>query len=93
MGADEAAVLAGHARRGSRAADEVATFFNGGAPGRARRRTSSERPGAAWFHRGAAKVVFDFTVVDGRVQGITFRAAPEVLASVVRRDGASDARG
>ena len=30
---------------------------------------------------------FDFTVEDGLVRGITFRAAPETLARVVRRDG------
>nr|MBA2532445.1 RNA polymerase subunit sigma-70 [Nocardioidaceae bacterium] len=33
------------------------------------------------------KVVFDFTVNDGLVRAITFRAAPDVLAQVVRRDG------
>jgi hypothetical protein len=30
---------------------------------------------------------FDFTVVDGVVRRITFRAEPEVLAQVTRRDG------
>jgi hypothetical protein len=46
-----------------------------------------DRPAAAWFQRGRAMVVFDFAVADGRVQGITFRASPEVLATVARRDG------
>ena len=43
------------------------------------------RPGAAWFHKGAARVVFDFTVQGGRVTRIVFRAAPEVIATVTRR--------
>lgn len=45
------------------------------------------RPGAAWFDRGVARVVFDFTVTDGRVSRIDFRAAPEVLEQVRRRRG------
>ncbi len=83
--ADDAAVLVGTPRQLD-GRDEVATFFNGSA-------TSAlpvfvgDRPGSAWFHLGAAKVLFDFTVGDGLVQGITFRAAPELLAQVVRRDG------
>ncbi|MCW2867343.1 MAG: polymerase subunit sigma-70, partial [Marmoricola sp.] len=44
------------------------------------------RPGSAWFHRGEARVVFDFAVVDGLVQAITFRADPTLLSHVVRRD-------
>ena len=48
-----------------------------------------ERPAAAWFHRGEAKVLFDFTVVDGAIRHITFRADPDVLAHVSRRDGRS----
>ena len=83
--ADVAAILAGTPERidGRR---EVATFFNGSAQA-----TLSvfvgDRPGAGWFHRGKAKVVFDFTVVDGVVRHITFRAEPEVLAQSARRDG------
>ncbi len=83
--ADVAAILAGTPERidGRR---EVATFFNGSAQA-----TLSvfvgDRPAAAWFHRGKAKVVFDFTVVDGVVRHITFRAEPEVLAQLARRDG------
>ena len=46
-----------------------------------------DRPAAAWFLRGEAKVVFDFTVLDGVVRHITFRAEPEVLAQLARRDG------
>lgn len=83
--ADEAAVLAGTPERidGRR---EVATFFNGSARA-ALAVYVDERPGAAWFHRGEAKVLFDFTVRDGMVDHITFRAEPDVLDRVSRRDG------
>ncbi|MHA7282672.1 sigma factor [Arthrobacter sp. TMS2-4] len=43
------------------------------------------RPGAAWFHRGKARVAFDFTIADGVVSAITFRAEPDVLGSLTRR--------
>ena len=46
-----------------------------------------DRPASAWFHRGAAAVVFDFEVADGQVRAITFRAEPAVLEQVVRREG------
>lgn len=85
VGADEAAILAGTphqiAGRG-----EVAAFFNGSAHA-ALPVFVGDQPGSAWFHLGDAKVVFDFTVDNGQVHAITFRAAPEVLAQVVRRDG------
>ncbi len=83
--ADEAAVLAGTPQQ-IEGREEVATFFNGSAQA-ALPVFVGDRPGAAWFHLGAAKVVFDFTVSDGLVRAITFRAAPEVLSLVVRRDG------
>ena len=57
----------------------MATFFNGAARA-ALPVFVGDRPGAAWFHLGEAKVAFDFTVVDGSVRRITFRAEPEVLA-------------
>lgn len=81
--ADDAAILAGTPQRidGQR---EVATFFNGSAQ-TALGVFVGDRPGAAWFHRGQAKVVFDFTVADGLVEHITFRADPGVLAQVARR--------
>ena len=83
--ADDAAVLIGTPRQ-IEGRDEVATFFNGSARA-ALPVFVGDRPGTAWFHLGAAKVVFDFTVNDGLVRAITFRAAPDVLAQVVRRDG------
>lgn len=83
--ADEAAILAGTPER-IEGRDEVATFFNGSAQA-ALPVFVEDRPGTAWFHLGDAKVVFDFTVADGVVSAITFRAAPETLARVVRRDG------
>ena len=86
VGADEAAILVG-TPTGFRGRDEVATFFNGGAH-TALAVFVADRPASAWFLKGEAKVVFDFDVVDGRVRRITFRAAPDVLAQVVRRDGA-----
>ena len=83
--ADDAAVLVGTPRQ-LEGRDEVATFFNGSATA-ALPVFVGDRPGTAWFHLGAAKVVFDFTVNDGLVRAITFRAAPDVLSQVVGRDG------
>ena len=82
--ADEAAILAGTPERIE--GREIATFFNGSAHA-ALSVFAGDRPGAAWFRRGEAKVLFDFAIADGVVRSITFRAAPEVLARVVRRDG------
>ena len=82
--ADVAAVLAGTPERID-GIQQVASFFNGSA----RAAVSvflGDRPGAAWFHRGQAKVVFDFTVTDGVVAHIRFRADPGVLALVARRE-------
>ena len=85
VAADDAAVLVGTPQQ-IEGRDEVAAFFNGSAKS-ALPVFVGERPGTAWFHLGACKVVFDFTVSDGLVHAITFRAAPEVLSQVVRRDG------
>lgn len=85
VSADDAAVLVGTPQR-IEGRDEVATFFNGSARA-ALPVFVGDRPGAAWFHLGEAKVIFDFTVDDGLVHAITFRAAPDLLARVVRRDG------
>ena len=85
VSADEAAILMGTPRE-IVGPDEVATFFNGSAQATLAV-FLGDRPGSAYFHRGEAKVVFDFTVVDGLVRAITFRAAPEALSRVVRRDG------
>lgn len=84
--ADDAALLVGTpgAIDGGRA---VAEFFNGSAHA-ALPVFVDTRPGAAWFHRGAAQVVFDFTIAHGRVAAITFRAEAQTLAEVARRDGA-----
>ncbi|WP_186813905.1 sigma-70 family RNA polymerase sigma factor [Aeromicrobium flavum] len=85
VSADDAAILAGTPSR-IEGQGEVAAFFNGSAHA-ALPVFVGDRPASAWFHRGAARVVLDFAVEDGLVRGITFRAAPEVLAHVVRRDG------
>ncbi|HEX8507979.1 MAG TPA: hypothetical protein VF635_00570, partial [Propionibacteriaceae bacterium] len=67
---------------------EVAEFFNGSAHA-ALAVYFGARPAAAWFHRGNPMVLFDFTIVDSVISRITFRAEPEVLAQVTRRDGAA----
>ncbi len=87
VAADEAAVRAGTPASITGRA-EVAAFFDGSAHS-ALAVFIGHRPASAWFMRGEAKVVFDFTIQDGRVAGITFRAAPAVLAQVVRRSGAA----
>ncbi len=86
VSADDAAILVG-TPRSIEGRGEVATFFNGSAQA-ALPVFIDDRPGTAWFHLGEARVVFDFTVADGLVSAITFRAAPDVLSRVVRRDGA-----
>lgn len=83
--ADAAAILVGTPER-IEGREEVAAFFNGSARA-ALPVYVGARPGAAWFHRGEARVIFDFTVLDGVVGAITFRAEPEALARVARRHG------
>ena len=83
---DEAAVALGTPSRID-GPGQVAAFFEGGA--RAALPVLVEgRPGSAWFDRGEARVVFDFTVAAGVVRRIDFRADPAVLASTTRRRGA-----
>ncbi len=81
--ADAAAIATGTPERleGRRA---VAAMFDGAAKA-ALPATYGERAGAAWYHRGEARVLFDFTIEDGVVTGIVFRADPDVLARVVPR--------
>ena len=62
----------------------VAAFFDGAAK-TAVPAFVDDRPGAGWLHRGSVRVAFDFTVVDGQVARIVFRADPTVLAAVRRR--------
>ena len=83
VSADETAILAGTPQR-IEGQQEVANFFNGAAKS-ALPVFIGDRPGAAWFLQGEARVAFDFTIVDGRVQGITFRADPDLLAQLGRR--------
>jgi len=72
--------------------DAVAAMFNGAAKS-ALPVLVGTRPGAAWFLKGEARVVFDFTVVDGLVTRIDFRADPEVVASITRRKAATSTEG
>lgn len=84
---DEAAVAVGTPSRIAGRA-QVAAFFNGAAA-TAFPVFVAGRPGAAWFDRGVARVAFDFTVTDGVVRRIDFRAEPGLLAQIVKRaDGA-----
>lgn len=83
VSADVDAIAAGTPAR-IEGRDAVAAMFDGSA--RAALPVFVEgRAGAAWFHQGAARVVFDFSVQDGQVTSIVLRAAPEVIAAVVRR--------
>jgi len=81
--ADETAILAGTPPR-IEGQQEVAAFFNGAAKS-ALPVFIGDRPGAAWFLQGEARVAFDFSLVDGLVQSITFRADPDLLAQLSRR--------
>ncbi|WP_068425149.1 sigma-70 family RNA polymerase sigma factor [Janibacter terrae] len=82
--ADAAAIATGTPERidGRR---EIAGFFDGSAHAAVAVLVDG-RPGSAWFHRGEAKVLFDFTIEGGVVRGITFRADPELLGRVTRRE-------
>lgn len=83
IGGDAVAVAMGTPKRiaGRQA---VAEFFNGAAK-TAFPAFVGDRPGAAWIDRGQVRVAFDFTLVDGQVQRILFRADDGVLAGVRRR--------
>jgi RNA polymerase sigma-70 factor (ECF subfamily) len=85
VSADAAAIATGTPAR-LEGRDAVAAMFDGAARA-ALPVFIGSRPGAAWFHKGAARVVFDFTVHDGQVTSIVFRAAPEAIAAVSRREG------
>lgn len=82
---DEAAILVGTPSEIT-GQHQVAVFFNGAAAA-AISVFVGDRPGAAWFNHGQARVVFDFTIVDGAVARIDFRADPRTLAEVGRRCG------
>ncbi|HIZ98273.1 MAG TPA: sigma-70 family RNA polymerase sigma factor [Candidatus Janibacter merdipullorum] len=83
VSADAAAIAVGTPERID-GRQEIAEFFDGSAHA-ALPVHVDERPGAAWYDRGTPRVLFDFEVDEGLVRGITFRAADEVLARVVRR--------
>lgn len=85
VSADAAAIALGTPAR-IEGRQQIAEFFNGSAHA-ALPVSVDERPGAAWFDRGDAKVLFDFEILDGTVTGITFRAEDAVLTRVIRRRG------
>lgn len=64
--------------------DAVAGFFNGAAAA-ALPVFVHDRPGAAWFDRGVARVAFDFRVSGSVVTRIDFRAEPGALDTIRRR--------
>ncbi|KFF58316.1 RNA polymerase sigma-70 factor [Cryobacterium sp. MLB-32] len=80
---DEAAISAGTPTR-IEGRNAVATMFNGAAKA-ALPVFVDGRPGAAWFHLGSPQVAFDFTVVDGVVSRIDFRADPAIVEHLIRR--------
>jgi RNA polymerase sigma-70 factor (ECF subfamily) len=86
VSADAEAIASGTPRRIDRR-EAVAGFFNGSARA-ALPALIDGRPGAAWFHRGKPLVAFDFTIVEGVVESVRFRAEPQTLESVRRRDSA-----
>lgn len=90
VSADAAAVAAG-TPASIEGREAIAAFFNGSATA-ALPVIVDDRPGFAWFNRGEAKVLFDFEVVDGRVGAIVFRADPQLLPRVERRDRSHPSR-
>jgi hypothetical protein len=87
VSADAAASALGTPTR-LQGAEEVANFSNGAAAA-AFPVFVEDRPGAAWIHRGEVKVAFDFTLESGQARRLNFRAAPDVLAGVRRREDGS----
>jgi len=79
--ADAATVAMGGVAAEMVGAQAVATRFNGGA--RALRLTLLDGyVGALWMHRGQTRVVFGFTVEDGRIVEIEMLGDPEVLPTL-----------
>lgn len=80
---DHAAIVVGTPER-IEGREQVAAFFNGAAAS-ALPVFVDDRPGAAWFSHGNARVAFDFTIVGGVVGRIDFRADPDLLGRLRRR--------
>ena len=79
--ADAATVAMGGVAGEMVGAEAVATRFNGGA--RALRVTLLDGyAGALWMHRGETRVVFGFTIEDGRIVEIEMLADPDVLPTL-----------
>jgi len=79
--ADAATVAMGGVPAEMVGAEAVATRFNGGA--RALRVTLLDGyAGALWMHRGETRVVFGFTIEDGRIVEIEMLADPDVLPTL-----------
>lgn len=78
--ADAATVRTGAAAE-VRGADAVAETFSGRARA-ARPALIDGEPGAVWSVRGTARVVFTFTIADGRIVAIEMLSDPWMLASL-----------
>jgi RNA polymerase sigma factor (sigma-70 family) len=77
---DHAATAAGSAAE-VRGRDAVAAFFNGRAKN-ARRALVDGLAGAVWAPGGTPRVVFDFTIADGRIVGVDVLADPDVVTGL-----------
>jgi len=77
---DSAATAAGSAAE-VRGRDAVAAFFNGRAKN-AQRVLVDGLAGAAWAPGGTPRVVFDFTIADGRIVGVDVLADPAVVGEL-----------
>ena len=58
----------------------MAEVFAGRASGAAG--APRRRRGAAWAQEGTVRVVFDFTIVDGRIAGIDLVMDPATIAEI-----------
>ena len=59
----------------------MAAFFNGRAKN-AQRALVDGLAGAAWAPGGTPRVVFDFTIADGRIVGVDVLADPAVVGEL-----------
>ncbi|MCW2496688.1 sigma-70 family RNA polymerase sigma factor [Jatrophihabitans sp.] len=78
---DAATVAMGGVAAEARGVDAVVQRFAGGAKA-ARMALLDGAPGLVWMHRGETRVVFDFTVVDGRILAIDLLGDAETLAAL-----------
>jgi len=78
---DQAVVRMGGGEAEVRGAAAVAGTFSGRAKA-ARLALVDGMAGAVWAHKGRPRVVFGFTITDGKISAISLRADPALLAEV-----------